>query len=123
VDGHFLPGLKLSGGRDGGLGLACGAVLGRLSVGQPYGRKWPFVARSYGRCCVYGPNYVKLSRVGDGGSITESAQHAVGVEAEAEAVAHAHPHAAHGARGGRWQAAHRRAAALLIVWPSTKGLL
>jgi hypothetical protein len=34
--GNFLPGLKLSGGRDGGLGLACGAVLGRLSVGQPW---------------------------------------------------------------------------------------
>jgi hypothetical protein len=22
----------------------------------------PFVARRYGRCCMYGPNYVKLSR-------------------------------------------------------------
>jgi hypothetical protein len=33
-----------------------GAVLGRLSVGRPY-------VRIYGRCCMYGPNYVKLSRV------------------------------------------------------------
>jgi hypothetical protein len=23
----------------------------------------PFMARRYGRCCMYGPNYVKLSRV------------------------------------------------------------
>jgi hypothetical protein len=40
-----------------------GAVLGRLSVGRPYVCKWPFMARRYGRCCMYGPNYVKLSRV------------------------------------------------------------
>jgi hypothetical protein len=33
------------------------------SVGRPYARKWPFMARRYGRCCMYGPNYVKLSRV------------------------------------------------------------
>jgi hypothetical protein len=26
-------------------------------------RKWPFMVRRYGRCCMYGPNYVKLSRV------------------------------------------------------------
>jgi hypothetical protein len=38
-----------------------GAVIGRLPVGRPYLRKWPFVARSYGRWCMYGPNYVKLS--------------------------------------------------------------
>jgi hypothetical protein len=25
-------------------------------------RKWPFMARRYGRCCMYGPDYVKLSR-------------------------------------------------------------
>jgi hypothetical protein len=40
-----------------------GAVLGRLSVGRPCVCKWPFMARRYGRCCMYGPNYVKLSRV------------------------------------------------------------
>jgi hypothetical protein len=28
-----------------------------------YVPKWPFVVRRYGRCCMYGPNYVKLSRV------------------------------------------------------------
>jgi hypothetical protein len=28
-----------------------------------YVRKWPFMARRCGRCCMYGPNYVKLSRV------------------------------------------------------------
>jgi hypothetical protein len=40
-----------------------GAVFGRLSVGRPYARKWPFVVRRCGRCWMYGPNYVKLSRV------------------------------------------------------------
>jgi hypothetical protein len=43
-----------------------GAVLGRLSVGRAYVRKWPVmvrIVRRYGRCCMYGPNYVKLSRV------------------------------------------------------------
>jgi hypothetical protein len=51
-------GLKSSGGRDVGLGLA------RFFFGF-----WPFVrwaaiwyaVRRYGRCCMYGPNYVKLS--------------------------------------------------------------
>jgi hypothetical protein len=41
----------------------CG--LARSSVVCPLGghvRKCPFVARSYDRCCMYGPNYVKLSR-------------------------------------------------------------
>jgi hypothetical protein len=37
-------------------------VLGCLSVGRPYVRKWPFMVRRYGRCWIYGPNYVKLSR-------------------------------------------------------------
>jgi hypothetical protein len=37
-----------------------------VSVGRPYVRKRPFITfmvRRYGRCCMYGPNYVKLSRV------------------------------------------------------------
>jgi hypothetical protein len=41
--GNFLSGLKLSGERDGGLGLA------RFSAVCPLGdhaRKWPFMARS-----------------------------------------------------------------------------
>jgi hypothetical protein len=48
--------------RDGGLGLARFSAV-CPSVGRPYVRKWPFMARRYGRCCMYGPNYVKLSRV------------------------------------------------------------
>jgi hypothetical protein len=62
----FLSGLKLSEERDGGLGLA------RFSAVCPLGdhmcangllwHVW-HVARRYGRCCMYGPNYVKLSRV------------------------------------------------------------
>jgi hypothetical protein len=59
--GNFSSGLKLSGERDVGLGLA------RFLAVCPLGghvRKWPsFVVRMYGRCCMYGPNYVELSRV------------------------------------------------------------
>jgi hypothetical protein len=64
--GDFFSGLKLSGER-GASRTRFGAVFGRLSVGRPYVRKWPFIktfmARRYGRCCMYGPNYVNLSRV------------------------------------------------------------
>jgi uncharacterized protein YbdZ (MbtH family) len=65
--GNFLSGLKLSGERDGGLGLA------RFSAVCPLGDHmhangllWHGVwhaGMAYGRCCMYGPNYVKLSRV------------------------------------------------------------
>ena len=60
--GNFLSGLKLSGERDGGLGLARFSAVCPLG-GHTYVRKWPFMVRRYGRCCMYGPNYVKLSRV------------------------------------------------------------
>jgi hypothetical protein len=60
--GNFLPGLKLSGERGGGLGLARFTAVCPLG-GYLYVRKWPFMARRYGRCCMYGPDYVKLSRV------------------------------------------------------------
>jgi hypothetical protein len=50
--GNFLAGLKLSGAeatRWRTQSVSCfGAVLGRLSVGRPYVRKWPFMARRYG---------------------------------------------------------------------------
>jgi hypothetical protein len=56
-------GLKLSGKRDPRWRTRFGAVIGRLSVGRPYARKLSFMARRYGRCCMYEHNYVKLSRV------------------------------------------------------------
>jgi hypothetical protein len=59
--GNFLSGLKLSGERDGGLGLARFSAV--CPLGGQYVRKWPLMVRRYGRCCMYGPNYVKLSRV------------------------------------------------------------
>jgi hypothetical protein len=37
----------VSGERGGGLGLRFGAVLGSLSVGRAYVRKWPVMARRY----------------------------------------------------------------------------
>jgi hypothetical protein len=56
-------GLKLSGERDGGLGLArFSAVcpLGGHMGGHMYANGLlPFMVRIYGRCCMYGPNYVK----------------------------------------------------------------
>jgi hypothetical protein len=58
-----LSGLKLSGKRDPRWRTRFGAVFGRLSVGRPYVRKLSFMARRYGRCCMYEHNYVKLSRV------------------------------------------------------------
>jgi hypothetical protein len=61
--GNFLSGLKLSGERGGGLGLA------RFSAVCPLGGHmhangllW-YAYMAGGRCCMYGPNYVKLSRV------------------------------------------------------------
>jgi hypothetical protein len=66
----FLSGLKLSGERDGGLGLARPAsAVSPFSVGRPaYVRKMAngllcSMARRYGRCCMYGPHSAKLSRV------------------------------------------------------------
>jgi hypothetical protein len=53
--GNFLSGLKLSGERDGGLGLARFSAVCPLGGHMSYVRKWPFMARRYGRCCMYGP--------------------------------------------------------------------
>jgi hypothetical protein len=59
--GDILSGLelKLSGERDGRLGLARFSAVCPLSG---HACKWPFVARRYGRCCMYGPNYAELGR-------------------------------------------------------------
>jgi hypothetical protein len=61
--GNFLSGLKLSGERGGGLGLARSTAVCLLGGHMYANGKWPLVVRRYGRCCMYGPNYVKLSRV------------------------------------------------------------
>jgi hypothetical protein len=61
--GNFLSGLKLSGERDGGLGLARFSAVCPLG-GHMYANGLLWHADMAGAaCCMYGPNYVKLSRV------------------------------------------------------------
>jgi hypothetical protein len=59
---ELFSGFKLSGERDGGLGLARFSAVCPLG-GHMCANGFLWHARSYGRCCMYGPNYVKLSRV------------------------------------------------------------
>jgi hypothetical protein len=76
--GNFFLGPKLSGERDGGLGLA--RVLAVCPLGghmcaqsakngmalylvSSMARRYQVSGIRYGRCCMYVPNYVKLSRV------------------------------------------------------------